>query len=58
MTKLTKILTKYEHKDLFDSCDTFAEMIGNLIWFKNNTELTEEERKFVEVIIYEANIDR
>lgn len=58
MTKLTKILTKYEHEDLFESCDTFQEMIGNLIWFKNNTKLTEEEKRFVEVIIYESNINR
>lgn len=58
MDRLTKILTKYEHENLFDSCDTFSEMIGNLIWFKNNTELTEDEKRFVEVIIYEANINR
>ena len=58
MDRLTKILIKYEHEDLFDSCDTFQEMVGNLIWFKNNTKLTAEERKFVEVIIYEANVNR
>lgn len=58
MDKLTKILTKYEHEDLFDSCDTFSEMIGNLVWFKNNIKLTADERKFVEVIIHEANINR
>lgn len=49
MNEINKILKKYNKEELFNSCDTFSEMVGNLLYFYNNEKLNPKESE----VLYE-----
>lgn len=49
MNEINKILKKYNKEDIFSSCDTFSEMVGNLLYFYNTEKLNPKESE----VLYE-----